>query len=419
MAQNAGVAAGGRLTDWISLGVLTSSVPRDAVDAAVDVTGRQAKRSDGRLPPHVLVYFAMALALYADEDSEEVAARLTETLAGWGCWDAEWEVPTSGGITQARQRLGHEPLKELFAQVAEPVADQLTRGAFLGGWRLMAIDGFEWDAPDTEENAAAFGYAGSGEGRSAFPKVRVVTVSECASHAMVDAEIGEITGKGSGEPALARRLYPRLAEDWLLIADRNFYSFADWANAAASGAALLWRVKADLSLPVLRILPDGSYDSVLVNPRIRGKARTRLVEAARAGQDLDAEQAVLVRVVEYEVPDRDGDGKGELIALITTLTDPAQATAQVLAQAYHQRWEHETGNNQLKTYLRGPGRVLRSKSPDMVRQEIYGYLLTHHAISALVCRAATDADIDPDRIKFLRTVRIVRRRVADPAAFSP
>ena len=419
MTQNAGVAAGGRLTDWISLGVLTSSVPRDAVDAAVNVTGRQAKRSDGRLPPHVMVYLAMALALYADADYEEVAARLTETLAEWGCWDAEWEVPTSGGITQARQRLGHEPLKELFARVAEPVADQLTRGAFLGGWRLMAIDGFEWDAPDTKENAAAFGYAGSGAERSAFPKVRVVTVSECASHAMVDAEIGGITGKGSGEPALARKLYPRLAEDWLLIADRNFYSFADWASAAASGAALLWRVKADLSLPVLRILPDGSYDSVLVNPRIRGKTRTRLVEAARAGQNLDAEQAVLVRVVEYEVPDRDGDGKGELIALITTITDPAQASAQVLAQAYHQRWEHETGNNQLKTHLRGPGRVLRSKSPDMVRQEIYGYLLTHHAISALVCRAATEADIDPDRIKFLRTVRIVRRRVADPAAFSP
>ena len=222
MTQNAGVVAGDRLTDWISLGVLTSSVPRDAVDAAVAAAGRQARRSDGKLPPHVMVYFVMALALFADEDYEEVAARLTETLAGWGCWDSGWDVPTSGGITQARKRLGYEPMKELFAQVAGPAAGELTRGAFLGGWRLMAIDGFEWDAPDTEENAAAFGYAGSGVGRSAFPKVRVVTVSECASHAVVDAEIGPITGKGSGEQALARRLYPRLEEDWLLIADRNF-----------------------------------------------------------------------------------------------------------------------------------------------------------------------------------------------------
>jgi hypothetical protein len=122
-----------------------------------------------------------------------------------------------------------------------------------------------------------------------------------------------------------------------------------------------------------------------------------------------------VRVIEYEVPDRDGDGAGELIALITTITDPRQAPAAALAQAYHQRWEHETGNRQLKTYLRGPGRVLRSQSPDMVHQEIYGYLLTHYAISALICEAATEADIDPDRIKFKRTVRIVRRRGADPA----
>jgi hypothetical protein len=123
-------------------------------------------------------------------------------------------------------------------------------------------------------------------------------------------------------------------------------------------------------------------------------------------------------VVEYDVPDRDGDGKGELIALITTITEWRRAPAAELAAACQQRWEHETGNDQLKTHLRGPGRVLRSRSPDMIRQEIYGYLLTHHAISALICQAATEADIDPDRVKFTRTVRIVRRAVA-PAAFPP
>ena len=144
------VSAGGRLTDWVSLGVLASSVPRDAVDEAVAVTGKRARRRDGKLPPHVVVYLVMALALFADDDYEEVAARLTETLASWGCWDEVWEVPTSGGITQARQRLGFEPLRELFSQVAVPVADELTRGAFLGRWRLMSIDGFEWDAPDTQ-----------------------------------------------------------------------------------------------------------------------------------------------------------------------------------------------------------------------------------------------------------------------------
>jgi hypothetical protein len=177
MADNGVVTAGGRLTDWVSLGVLAAFVPRDAVDDAVAAAGRQARRSDGKLPPHVMVYFVMALALF-DDDYEEVAARLTETLTAWGCWDDSWSVPTSGGITQARQRLGYEPMKELFA------------GAFLGPWRLMAIDGFEWDAPNTPENAAAFGFAGTaagGPGRPAYPKVRVVTVSECASHAVADA----------------------------------------------------------------------------------------------------------------------------------------------------------------------------------------------------------------------------------------
>jgi hypothetical protein len=418
MTQNARVTAGARWADQISLGVLASSVPRDVIDDVVASHGRQAKRSDGKLPPHVMVYFAMAMALFADGDYEEVGARLAGGLGSWGCWDARWGAPASGGITRARERLGFEPLRDIFAQVAVPVADQLTRGAFLGPWRLMSIDGFEWDAPDTPGNAAAFGYPGGGKDRAAFPKARVVTISECGSHAVVDAEIGGIAGKGSGEQSLARQLYGRLGQDWLLIADRNFYNWQDWTAAAASGTALLWRVKADLTLPVLQILPDGSYLSVLVNPRIGGKARQALIDAARAGEDPDEGQAALARVIEYQVPGRDGDGTGELIALITTITDPRAAPAPLLARAYHERWEHETGNDQLKTHLRGPGQVLRSKSPGMVRQEIYGYLLAHHAISALICQAATEADIDPDRVKFTRTVRIVRRAIG-PADFPP
>ena len=409
------VAAGGRLTDWISLGVLASSVPRDAVDEAVAAAGRGARRSDGKLPPHVMVYFAMALALFAEEDYEEVAARLTETLASWGCWDQSWVTPTSGGITQARKRLGPEPLELLFDRVAGPVAGVLTRGAFLRDWRLMAMDGFELDVPDTAANAAAFGYPAGAREHPAFPKVRVVTIGECGSHAKVAAQIGPVGGRGSCEQALARRMFGRLEEDWLLIADRGFCNWPDWQAAAATGAVLLWRVEADLRLPVLELLPDGSCLSVVARPALHDKARSKLIAAARAGEHLDPGQVMRVRVIEYEIPDRDGDGSGELIALITTITDPALASAQELAQAYCQRWEEETGNDQLKTCLRGPGTVLRSKSPGMVRQEIYGYLLTHCAISALICRAATEADTDPDRVKFLRTVRIIRRRAADPA----
>lgn len=146
------------MTDAVSLGVLTSRVPRDAVDDAIEVTGKGAKRSGGKLPPHVVVYFVMALALFAHDDYEEVIVKLTETFQDWGCWDEQWDAPTRGGITQARQRLGAEPVKELFGQIAVPVADQDTAGAFLGPWRKMSIDGFEWDVPDSKDNAAEFGY---------------------------------------------------------------------------------------------------------------------------------------------------------------------------------------------------------------------------------------------------------------------
>jgi hypothetical protein len=419
MTQTGSVAEG-RLSDWISLGVLASWVPRDAVDEAVEATGRGAKRKGGKLPPHVMVYFAMALALFAEEDYEEAWARLSETLADWGCWDPSQGTVTTGGLTQARQRLGHEPVKEVFAQVAAPVATEDTPGAFLGPWRKMSMDGLEWDIPATEANIAAFGFPGTGKdgAPAAFPKARAVTVGECASHAPVLAAIGPCVSKGSGEQSLARQLYPRLEEDWLLIADRNFYNWQDWCAAADTGAALLWRVKADLTLPPLEFFPDGSYRSVLVNPKVKVGARQQILDAARAGEDLDPRKGRYVRVVEYEVPDRQDGGKDEIIALITTILEFTEAPAAVLARAYHERWEHETGNRQLKTYLRGPGKILRSESPDMVKQEIWGYLLTHYAISALICTAATNAGIDPDRVKFKRTVRIIRRRAADPA-FSP
>jgi hypothetical protein len=421
--MQAGVVDGGVLADWVSLGVLASLVPRDVVDDAVAAAGKGARRAGGKLPPHVMVYFVMALALFADDDYEEVAARLTETLRGWGCWEKDWEVPTSGGITQARQRLGPGPLAEVFSRVAEPVADLDTIGAFLGPWRLMSIDGMEWDVPDTGPNREAFGSRAGPEGQAAFPKVRVVTVSECASHAAVLAALGPAAGgKGSGEQALARRLYPDLEEGWLLLADRNFYGWNDWCTAADTGAALLWRVRSNVPLPVLEPLGDGSWRSVLFSPRtdsrgtVRGR-RAQLLAAAARGEDLPEDQARYVRAIEYAVPDRDGGGKDERIILVTTITDFRLAPAAELAQAYHQRWEHEGGNAQLKTYLRGPGRVLRSQSPDMAEQEIWGYLLTHYAISALICTAATAAGIDPDRVKFKRTVRIIRRAVGP--AFPP
>ena len=276
--------AGPVLTDFVSLGVLASRVPRDAVDDVVAATGKEARRRGGKLPPHVVVYLVMALALFADEDYEEVVERLTGALRWWGSWD-------SGGSRRRRARSprpgsGSAPSRwPSCSRRSRSLSRGWTaEGAFLGPWRLMSVDGTELEAPDTPANREAFG-AGANDG--AFPKVRLVTVCECGSHAPVLAAMGPSEAKGSGEQSLARTLYPKLEEGWLLLADRLFYDWADWCAAADSGADLLWRVKDDIRLPFLELLPDGSYRSVLVKTSITGGRRDGLVGAARRGEDLD------------------------------------------------------------------------------------------------------------------------------------
>ena len=404
-------------SDQVSLGVLVSAVPRDVIDPAVAACGVAAKRSDGKLPPHVVAYLTMAMCLFPDDDYEEVATKVTGSLSRFGCWDASWTVPTASGITQARKRLGSRVMAEVFEGVAEPVATSDARGAWLRGWRLLAIDGFEVDLPDSPGNAGEFGYAGSGKHRSAFPKARVVALAECGTHAFLAAEVGAYE---TGEKTLAQRLYPRLRGDELLTADRGFYSWAAWDTAAATGAALVWRAPTQLTLPVVAVLPDGTYLTVLIGPKVRGAGRRRqILAAAEAGQDIHPDEAHLVRVVEYDVPDRDGNGTGELIVLLSSITDPAKARADELAVAYHQRWEEETANDQLKTHLRGPGRVLRSRLPALVHQEIWAWLSVHYALSVLIARAAEAADLDPDRISYSRVLRITRRTATGTAGFSP
>jgi hypothetical protein len=426
--------------DQVTLGVLISQVSREEVDAAIAVCGVREKRSDGKLPTHVITYLTLALALFPDDDYEEVAARVTGSLDRFGCWDAAWSVPTSSGITQARKRVGRAVFAEVFERCCGPVAGRAgptaemaalgtARGAFLRSWRLLAIDGFEVDVPDSTQNAAEFGYAGSGQNRSAFPKARVVALAECGTHAFLAAEIGSYE---SGEKTLAQRLYPRLRNDELLTADRGFYSWTAWDSAQATGAALVWRAPTQLDLPIVKVLPDGTYLTVLIKPAIRGGRRERLLAAARAGQDLEDINLVpdafderglpavhLARVVEYDVPDRDGNGSGELIVLLTTVTDPADARANELAGVYNQRWEQETGHDQLKTHLRGPGKILRSRLPDLVHQEIWAYLIVHHAISALIAKASAAADLDPDRISFTKALRLIRRTATGTADIPP
>ncbi|WP_235013536.1 transposase domain-containing protein, partial [Parafrankia sp. Ea1.12] len=241
------------------------------------------------------VYLTLGMCLFPDDDYAEVAAKVTGSLDRFGCWDAGWAPPSASGITQARKRLGRAVMAEVFERVAGPVATLSTRGAWLRGRLLLAIDGFDVDVPDTEENAAEFGYAGSGEKRSAFPKIRVVALAECGTHAFRAAEVG---GWATSEKALARGLLMRLRRDEVLTADRGFYSFDNWGLVAGTGADLIWRAPTGLGLPVVKVLADGTFLTVLINPKVTGaRRRAALLTAAKAGTDLDPDEAHLARVV--------------------------------------------------------------------------------------------------------------------------
>lgn len=405
----------GRLVDSISLGVLADVVPRDLIEDVLAETGKREQRKR-LLPAHVVVRFCQAMCLFFDDDYEEVVRKLVGSLQDMRSWSGSWHVPTASAISQARTALGPEPMHELFDRVAVPVAGLGTKGAWLRSRRLMAVDGFVLDVPDTDSNVAAFNYSQSGERRSAYPQVRVVGLGECGSHAIVDAVFD---GCRIGEQTLLPQLFRSLDSDMLLLADRNFYSYDLWCQAVNTGAALLWRVSASVSLPVVVELFDGSYLSVVFRKALRGYHRDAIIESVKNGEKVHPAQATVVRVVEYTIPDRVGDGKRETIRLITTVLDPSDTPAIELAAAYHERWEFEGLIDEIKTHQRGLARVLRSKTADLVRQEIWSLLLTHYAIRALMCRAADEADTDPDRLSFMRSLRVIRRQVTGQADFSP
>lgn len=388
-----------RLSDHISIGVLTKTYPPDVVDAAVKRAGRHEQRHR-LLPARVVVYYVMALALFSQAAYEEVMRSLVEGLSWSRRWRTTWTVPTKAALFQARARLGVEPLRILFRERARPLGTPASRGVWYRQWRLMSMDGAVLDVADTPANAAAFGRPGTARGDgSAFPQIRLAALAECGTHAIVDVSLGPCT---VGELSLAPELFRSLEPGMLCLADRLYYSYSLWLDAHRTGAQLLWRARSNAVLPCQETLPDGSYLSELfASPRDREQNRGGLP----------------VRVIEYTL-----EGRGEprvRYRLITTIVDAAQAPAEELAAIYSERWEFETALDELKTHQRGPRLVLRSKQPGGVEQEVYGHLLTHYAIRALMHDAALEAQEDPDRLSFLRSLRVVRRTQLAGPVFSP
>jgi len=390
--------AGSRITDYISLGVVAKFFPAEKIHEVLEETQRASVR-ERDLPAHVVVYYVIALALYMRSSYREVLRCLLEGVQWLLNPSAKVKVAGKSGISQARTRLGSEPLKRLYNALVAPIAKKFTKGAWYRQWRLVSLDGSTLDVADTAENDKAFGRPGASRGSSAFPKIRFVALLENGTHVLWGAHMDRYA---TDELTLAEEVIPYLGKGMLCMADRFFPSYKLWRAAAKTGAELLWRVKKNARLDVEKRLPDGSYLSrIYASSKDRRKKRNGIV----------------VRVIEYRL--KDVPGAEPLYRLITTILNHELAPAKELAALYHERWEIETTLDELKTHLRGAQIVLRSKTPELVRQEFFGLLMAHFAIRGLMHEAALQADEDPDRLSFVHSVHVVQRRMARYGAIPP
>lgn len=391
-----------RLSDLVSVGVLTRVFPPELVDEVIAEVGRTEQRHRS-LPARVMAYFSIGMALHSEGSYEDVLAQLTDGLSWASGWTEIYSPPSKSAIFQARARLGAEPMAALFERVARPIGGDAMPSVWLAGRRLVAVDGMCLDVADTPVNAEHFGRPGVNKGeRAAFPQARVVALAECGTHAVFAAQVGTYA---ESEGVLADRLLGRVVPGMLVTADRGFFSYALWRKASAAGADLLWRIRTDTSAPKpihVEDLPDGSWLADL---------RQTHSKAAREAEPMR------VRVIDYTLDDSRENPTG--YRLFTTVLDPDEASATDLAAAYAQRWEIESTFDELKTHQRGPRTVLRSKSPDLVLQEIWGHLCCHFAIRSLMADAAAHCGHDPDRVSFVAALRITRQTLAHPGAFPP
>jgi hypothetical protein len=390
--------AGTRITDYISLGVISRAFPQMAIGPVLERTGTASLR-ERDLPAQVVVYYVIALALYMQSSYREVLRCLLEGIQWLRDPSARVRVAGKSGISQARTRLGWEPLRQLHDELVKPVAVRGTEGAWYREWRLVSLDGSTLDVADEKVNEGAFGRPGASRGSSAYPQIRFVSLVENGTHVLFGSQMD---GYRTGEITLAKAVLPRLSKGMLCLADRNFFGFELWKQARATGADLLWRMKKNMRMVCEQRLPDGSYLSHVYPSERDWRHKTN---------------GIAVRVIDYRLEGI--EGAEPIYRLATTILDPDQAPASELAALYHQRWEIETAFDELKTHLRGAQIVLRSKTPDLVRQEFYGLMMAHFAIRGLMHEAALKAGQDPDRLSFLHAVRVVRRKLPAYHAIPP
>jgi hypothetical protein len=401
-----GIGVPGR---WVTPG-LADEVLAEAREAGGGGPGGQRFRA---LPARLGVYFVLGLCLHAGKPYREVVKELAAGLSG-PLAAAGWQVPASTALTGLRRRLGEKPFELLFWRLCGSLSPGTAPWSHICGLLAAAWDGTTVKAPASEPNITAFGCP-RGTANGHYPQVRLVTLIACGTRALIGAAAGPARGPGSGERALAAGLLGQLREGMLLLADRGFYSYRLWQAAAATQAHLLWRVQSSVHLPVITALPDGSWLSRLADPAASARRAQRNGKRRRRGSRLPPDTGPLpgitVRVIEFwlTLTTPDGRVRTEHYRLITTLAGHHAYPAAELAAGYAWRWAIETGFAEFKTYLRGAGRILRGRTPELARQELWAYLVIYQAIRAVIALAAATAGIDPDRISFTATLHAIRR----------
>lgn len=381
------IGAGAKLGDEVALEAIARAVPRQVVQAVVADLGVTEKRLR-KLPAELTMLLVIAMNLFTHQSIGQVLVKMLKGLRLIRPSD-DFLAASKGGICQARYRLGARPMVELFHRVCRPLAKEATRGAFVHGLRLMALDTAVCDMADTPANARVYGRCGTDRGQSGFPQALAAYLEECGSHAVIDAGLWPVH---ADHHKAAQRLLRCLEPGMLLMWDSGLHSFAMAAKTRARGAHFLGRVPGGAKLTPLHRLGDGSYLATI-----------------RADQKMEADrnQEPMVRVIEYTIRDPGRQGYNERHRLMTSLVDAAKWPALELACLYHERWEIELTIDELKTHQRVPWRPWRSKKPVGVVQEFYALLVAHYAVRAIMHDCALEHDLDPDRLSFTNSLELV------------
>lgn len=397
----AGLAGSTRVSDYLSVGLLSRLVPPSLIDEALTAHDRHSKRQRD-LPAHAVAYYVMALSLYRGVNTEEVLRVVTEGMDYLGDGSIRREVGKSG-ISASRTRLGADVMHYIAEQALTPLAQPQAAGSFYRGLRVVSVDGTTLEVADEAGNRETFGVPGTNKGQTGYPQIRCVGLLENGTHALFGVALG---GYKDSEVSLAHKAIKNLEPGMLCLADRGFSGYPLWRAASQTGAQLLWRALKNRKLPVLQRFKDGSYLSQ-VSP----------APATLKKMGDKTAPAITVRVIDYRLP---GVANAEPVyRLITTLLDCDRYPADELAALYHERWSIETTFAEIKTTLKGADIVLRSKTPELVRQEFWGLLLAHHVVRKLMLEAALSRQRAPDEFSFKHSLSIVRRKLPASGAISP